>query len=361
MVDEPDESAEDSEECSDHGFETDAASSFAAGLGRDYAARMIPSFDFQRVMPDIDFRGIMPNLDFSGILAPHLGSLHRLVSTDFTAAMAPAMQNLQRGWVTSGVLDNIRSATEGLGADYKALLAGLRINLKPLVDPGLFDRFNRWVLPPNLRSASDKITMVEVRDFVESEGIPIYLVPRADIGVRLVKAPTRAARRQVLSDRFDAIVQDCTSVIDGCDDPMVATAVHFVRDGLGALDGGHHASAQAIFTLVLDTLIMEFFPDREQRRKITNRKPSDGVPEIIAEMGLHRAYVWLPIWHAHEQFWKDKGDAVPHTFSRHASVHGASKTQYSKRNCVQVLMLVTSLIGYTDQLAKRYRAEDESG
>ena len=78
-------------------------------------------------------------------------------------------------------------------------------------------------------------------------------------------------------------------------------------------------------------------------------------------MGLHRAYVWLPIWHAHEQFWKDKGDAVPRTFSRHASVHGASKTQYSKRNCVQVLMLVTSLIGYTDQLAKRYRAEDESG
>jgi len=48
-------------------------------------------------------------------------------------------------------------------------------------------------------------------------------------------------------------------------------------------------------------------------------------------------------------------------FSRHASVHGASKTQYSKRNCVQVLMLVTSLIGYADQLAKRSRAEDESG
>ncbi len=125
-----------------------------------------------------------------------------------------------------------------------------------------------------------------VRAFVESEGIPLYLVPRADIGVRLVQAPTRAARRQVLSDRFDAIVQDCTTVIDGCDDPMVATAVHFVRDGLGALGGGHHASAQAIFTLVLDTLIMEFFPDREQRRKITNRKPSDEVPEIIAEMGL---------------------------------------------------------------------------
>lgn len=112
---------------------------------------------------------------------------------------------------------------------------------------------------------------------------------------------------------------------------------------------------------MLDTLILEFYPDREQRRKITNRKPNDGVPEIIAEMGLREAYVWLPIWNAHEQFWKDRGDVVPHTFSRHASVHGASKRQYSKRNCVQVLMLVTSLIGYADQLAKRYRATDESG
>lgn len=356
MSEERNESADDeSEEGSDHDwpkFASDVASSLATGLGRNYAASVMPSFDFRR---------IMPSLDFSGVLAPHLESLQRLVSTNFTSAMAPAIQNVQRGLMASGVLDNFRSATEGLGAQYESLLSGLRVNLKPLVDPGLFDRFNRWMLPPNLRSASDKITMMEVHDFVESEGIPLYLVPRADIGVRLVIAPTRAARRQVLSDRFDAIVQDCTAVIDSCDDPLVATAVHFVRDGLGALVGGHHASAQAIFTLVLDTLIMEFYPDREQRKKITNRKPgSDNVPEIIGGMRLREAYVWLPIWNAHEQFWKDKGDSVPYTFSRHASVHGASKRQYSKRNCVQVLMLVTSLIGYADQLAKGYRAKEQS-
>lgn len=328
-------------------FRNDAASSLVTGLGKNFAASVMPSFDV---------RGIMPNLDFSGVLAPHLESLQRVGATNFASTVAPALQNLRHGLVASGVLDNIRSATYVLGAQYESLLAGLRVNLKPLVDPGLFDGFNRRMLPPNLRSASDKITMIEVHDFVESEGIPLYLVPRADIGVRLVSAPTRAARRQVLSDRFNSIVQDCTAVIDGCDDPLVATAVHFVRDGLGALGGGHHASAQAIFTLVLDTLIMEFYPDREQRKKITNRKPgSDEVPEILGGMGLREAYVWLPIWNAHEQFWKDKGDSVPYTFSRHASVHGASKRQYSKRNCVQVLMLVTSLIGYADGLAKRHR------
>lgn len=355
MSDEPDEPADESEE--DGGqdrptFESDAAFSFATGLGRNVSASFMPSFDI---------RGVMPNLDVSGVMASHLESLQRVVVTDFTAALAPVLQNLQRGLAGSGVLDNMKAFTVGLASQYESLLAGLRVNLKPLVDPGLFDGLNRRLLPPNLRSASDKITMMEVHDFVESEGIPLYLVPRADIGVRLVRASTRAARRQVLSDRFDAIVQDCTTVIDGCDDPLVATAVHFVRDGLGAVGGGHFASAQAIFTLVLDTLIMEFYPDREQRRKITNRKPgSKEVPEIIEGMGLREAYVWLPIWNAHEQFWKDKGDAVPYTFSRHASVHGASKRQYSKRNCVQVLMLVTSLIGYADQLAKNYRAKELS-
>lgn len=74
------------------------------------------------------------------------------------------------------------------------------------------------------------------------------------------------------------------------------------------------------------------------------------MPDAIDEMGVHEAMVWLPIWNAHEQFWKHKGDKVPRYYSRHASVHGVSPRQFSKRNCVQVLMLVTRLIGYADRL-----------
>lgn len=60
--------------------------------------------------------------------------------------------------------------------------------------------------------------------------------------------------------------------------------------------------------------------------------------------------VWLPTWNAHEQFWKHKGDEVPRYYSRHASAHGVSSRQSSKRDGVRVLMLVTSLIGYSDRL-----------
>lgn len=313
------------------------------------------------IVPSTDFRSIMPSLDLSDDLAPHLQSLQTRVATDFTSVVAPVLDTLRNSMVTSGVLDSVRSVTAGLRGQFDSVLADLRTNLKPLVDPGFFEGINRRMLPPNLRSASDQIKAVDVRSFVESEAIPLYLIPRADIGVRLLRAPNKAARRQVLSDRFEALVQDCTVVIDRSDDPMVATAVHFVRDGLGALSGGHYASAQAIFTLVLDTLIMEIYPDRQKRTKITNRRrDNNDVPPVIETMGLRESYVWLTIWNAHLQFWKDKGDPVPYPFSRHASVHGASRRQYSKRNCVQVLMLVTSLIGYADQLVKEHRAKNLS-
>lgn len=68
-------------------------------------------------------------------------------------------------------------------------------------------------------------------------------------------------------------------------------------------------------------------------------------------MDVREAFVWLPIWNAHEQFWKKNGDKVPYYYSRHTSVHDVSSRQFNKRNCVQVLMLVTSLIGYADRLA----------
>ena len=131
---------------------------------------------------------------------------------------------------------------------------------------------------------------------------------------------------------------------------MVGDELGFALDGLGAMRAGHFRSAQAMFTVTLDTLIFRFYPDQADRRLITNRKKGAAVPDVIDEMGVHEAMVWLPIWNAHEGFWKDKGDKVPRYYSRHASVHGVSSRQFNKRNCIQVLMLVTSLIGYADQV-----------
>lgn len=233
--------------------------------------------------------------------------------------------------------------------DPSRILGDLQRSIAPYTRA--FAELPRLLLPPNLRDVSDHITARDVYEFLEKEGIPLYLIPRASIGKRLVLAKDHASRRKVLNDRFTHIVDDCAALLDMCTNPIVDTEVHFIQDGIGALRAGHHASAQAIFTVTLDTLISRFYPDRQKRKEITNRKKGAQMPDAISDMGIREAYVWLPVWNAHQEFWQHKGDRIPNDYSRHATVHGVSKTQFNKRNCVQSLMLASSLIGYANQLA----------
>lgn len=225
----------------------------------------------------------------------------------------------------------------------------LRESLGSLFDS---EAINRALLPPNLKDHADEITAGQVREFVEQEGIPLYLVPRGCLALRLLEAKDRAGRRRVLGDRYKSLMDDCAAVLKWADHEVISSELSFVLDGLGAMRAGHFRSAQAMFTVTLDTMIYRFYPDLQDRRDITNRKKGADVPKAIEEMGVRDAFIWLPIWNAHEEFWKNKGDKVPYYYSRHASVHGVSSRQFSKRNCIQALMLVTSLIGYADQLAR---------
>lgn len=257
----------------------------------------------------------LPHFDFSAVLTPHL---------------------------SPGLGDSLRL----IAAHHVQLLDGLHEALKPRIDPKLLDGLNRAFLPPNLRPWADEVDAREVHEFLETEGIPLYLVPRGRTALRLVRAQDRAARRRVLNDCYDSLIDDCAVILEGADRGVIGDELVFALDGLGAMRSGHTRSAQAMLTVTLDTLVYRFHPDRSRRSKITNRPKGATVPAEIEEMGLREALVWLPIWNAHEQFWRHQGDKVPHYYSRHASVHAVSTRQFSKRNCIQVLMLVASLIGY---------------
>lgn len=296
------------------------------------------------VLPEGFYQSLMPNFTDS-ILAPIRDQVAQFLEAsmsrfDFTPVISPdlsvTIQAMTRQW------------SDGL-------LGDLRRSLGPLLDPEALRTFQRNLLPPNLRDHVDEVSAHQVYEFLQQEGIPLYLVPHGATAVRLLRAGDRQARRKVLSDRYPSIIEDCESVLDGAQDPAVRDEVAFTLDGIGAMRAGHTKSAQALFTVTLDSMIYRFYPDPLVRKKITNRKKGADVPELIDSMGVHRAFVWLPVWNAHEQFWKDKGDEIPHHYSRHASVHGVSKRQFSKRNCVQALMLVTSLIRYADDLVSHER------
>lgn len=312
-----------------------------------------------------------------------VAALGPVLPTGFAQSLVPKINlkplvdrtlGIKYGWPVKALADQVhawnmemfqainpmRSLMEGFEQRPRSMvsgpvdLTGILRDFRRLTAPytRTFAKLPRLLLPPNLRPVSNDITASEVFDFLREEGIPLYLVPRAAIGKRLVLSKDHAARRKVLTDKFDDIVDDCTALLDTCAAPITAVEVEFIRDGIGALRAGHHASAQAIFTVTLDTLISRFYPDRDERRKITNRKRDALTPGEINHMGMRDAYVWLPVWNAHLEYWQHKGDRIPNDYSRHATVHGVSKTQFSKRNCVQALMLASSLIGYANQLTR---------
>lgn len=296
------------------------------------------------VLPEGSYQSLKPNLTDS-MFAPLREQMTHFLEVsrprfDFTPLISPdlsaAIQVMTRRWSDD-------------------LLGDLRRSLGPLFDPDVLRTFERNFLPPNLRDHVDEVSARQVYEFLQQEGIPLYLVPRGTTAVRLLRAEDRQARRKVLSDRYASLIEDCEAVLEGAQHPAVRDEVAFTLDGVGAMRAGHTKSAQALFTVTLDSMIYRFYPKKPMRTKITNRAKGADVPEVIDSMGVHQAFIWLPVWNAHEQFWKDKGDEIPHHYSRHASVHGVSKRQFSKRNCVQALMLVTSLIGYADDLVSRER------
>lgn len=140
-------------------------------------------------------------------------------------------------------------------------------------------------------------------------------------------------------------------VIEAISKNWAGDELAFIDDAIGAMRAGFTRSAQAMLTSVLDTLIRRFVPDPNVRRSLTNRRNGGNLPDLFNDLNLRQELVWLPIWNAHQAFWIDKGDRIPRVYSRHASIHGVSRRQFSKRNCVQVLMLVTSLVGYYAQLS----------
>lgn len=336
-----------------------------AGRDGDYR---LPAGFAQSLLPNMDdlvAKIVAPWQEQMRSALPEYGAL-------FREALAPINQRLQEQVASfaatipafsvpvhdlSALQGSVLSPeTDGLlkqiAEQHARMLDGLRESLGPLFDPEARRGINRALLPSNLREHADEIRAHEVYEFLGQEGIPLYLVPRGRTALRLLRARDRAGRRRVLGDCYESLIKDCAAVLERADHEAVSVEISFVLDGLGAMRAGHVRSAQAMFTVTLDTLIYRFYPDRKDRGVITNRKKGAGVPEAIDEMGVREALVWLPIWNAHEEFWKHKGDTVPHYYSRHASVHGVSSRQFSKRNCVQVLMLVTSLVGYADGLAR---------
>lgn len=201
--------------------------------------------------------------------------------------------------------------------------------------------------PPNLRSVVG-LEIEVVQNVVMTDGIALYGLPRASTAEALVHAADARARRDVLGRRWKTISADCRKVIEDCASGPVAGYVPVALAALDALDAGHTAPAQALTGSLIDAIVTDYFGN-DRYRYTPNKKTR--TTAAYDEFTIREFIAFAPVWQAYQQYFASNGDKVPTTFSRNATAHTVSKRQFSRRNAVQGLMLVCSLL---------YRIDEES-
>jgi hypothetical protein len=206
--------------------------------------------------------------------------------------------------------------------------------------------------PPNL-NAIENLGIENVEEVVMIDGIALYAVPRTAIAEKLINAQTTAERRATLGSRWGAISADCRTAIEGCTSDGVTEYAPFVLSALDALDANNAPAAQALATSVIDTVITRHFGN--DRMKYTPGRKTT-TPHAYEDFTMRQWIAFAPLWQAYQQYHANNGDPIPKTFSRHASVHGVSSRQFSRRNAVQGLMFLTGVLVFLDEQAAKAQA-----
>lgn len=212
------------------------------------------------------------------------------------------------------------------------------------------ERMKLAFYPSNLRSI-EGLRWEDVESVVMVDGIALYGVPRTAIAEALIRADSASKRRDILGRRWTAISADCRAAIVACGSGAVSPYTPVALKALDALDAGHAEAAQALAGSLMDSMVNIYFG--KDRYLYTPDKRGRRTNAAYDEFTAHEYIALAPVWQAWQKYFPDEGLPIPHTFSRNATAHTVSSKQYSRRNAVQGLMIVSSLIHYFDRESRR--------
>lgn len=224
-----------------------------------------------------------------------------------------------------------------------APIATKLVNIQKLFDGVDFERvFAAWY-PQNWdreRGVEQYQRFIELAD---NEGLPLTWVPNTELTYLLADAETPEERATLLVEHGPAIVADCREVLDAFD-----TDTHLVaalRTALDAYEAGFHEPAQAHAASILDTALREVFvPKRWTYPNVKKLLHTGKDWESIALRSARLLPTSVALRGMLEDFYTDRGDAIPRRPNRHASAHAVHPDQYNPVNAIKFLMLATAML-----------------
>jgi hypothetical protein len=272
---------------------------------------------------------------------PGLGNLSRVVGPTNAHLALSAARSLADLGVTSPL--------EGL--NLRHLMPGSILSRRQAFDLARSDVWRsfaeRWEHfdPANWRREDlDREAMLAVLE----EGIPLVWTPSVDVIRALLDAPDAVARRKVVEERTDSIVEDCRDVLREVSRNDLASQVDLLRKCLDLVEAEHHAAAQALATSALDTVLRAMVRAdaslQDRKGRFTFRIVAQGLPKATMQttVGRFRAYcINTSIHVAYVDYW---GPPVPEAYNRHATAHGAGPTQLTPPNALCAVMLASGIL-----------------
>jgi hypothetical protein len=275
------------------------------------------------------------------------------ISSDIFKSVALVQSNLNliASQLTTNIDLSAIAAAGRIAAEFAARQANWLEHLSPAIAA-----MRASFYPPNLR-AIESLKFEEVETVVMVDGIALYGVPRAATAEALIRAGGASKRRDILGRRWKSISADCRTAVETCSSKAVAPYRPVAVAALDALDAGHTAAAQALAGSLVDAVLSSYFG--KDRYKYTPSKGGTRTRDAYDEFGVRQFVAFAPIWQTYQKFFVEDGDKVPTTFSRNATAHTVSPRQFNRRNAVQGLMFVCSLLCRLDEEAHAL-GEDEA-
>lgn len=274
------------------------------------------------------------------------------INRDIFKSAALAQSNLNK--ISRQLYKNVDFGLSDSFAKLAQQVAAQQSAWMKTLGPSL-ERLKLSFYPPNLQPI-EALRWEDVESVVMVDGMALYGVPRTAIAEALIRAGSAEKRRNILGRRWKAISADCRALVEGCETDAVTPYVPMAFRVLDALEGGHTQAAQALTGSLLDSLVNNYFG--ADRYLYTPDKRGKRTNAAYDEFTAHEYIALAPTWQAWQKFFPNEGLPVPHTFSRNATAHTVSAKQFTRRNAVQSLMIVSSLIYFLDGEASRLEDRD---
>lgn len=208
------------------------------------------------------------------------------------------------------------------------------------------------MVPSNLHGLGE---LERVASLSLEEGIPVAWVPRRKIIQMLIDAPDASARRQILVEYREDIINDCRSVLDDCRLALDGKSADGVDMGgeladqcleaINAFSAGLYGPAQSHAANIIDSILgrLNHMIGSSRESLLENARRDFNtysilVPTLVLYLTLRPINLTYVRWHP------ESHQPPPAHFARHPTVHALGHPGlFTQDHALVALMLATSL------------------